>query len=618
LFSKTNILKKAWIAIIAAMLIFAASAALANRVQVMVPGTPVYGTQGAQGHIQTTTFPDATNITFNGTTEEWEAMDSIDQRQVLDDCNRAAGGGCIVWEERPNGSGQYLTDDIERGSYAETLFRYAMGTEGNTCISCDLLAYFMVGMTKFSESVFTYFLGFFKVVVPVMVAIWIGYRVAKLAVAGGEDGREFIKSIVQKLSLFVMVWLITTATLGGQHPGQASTNERAFLWETVGPTYLYYAFKLSGEIRNQSIAAASSSSSRMGDLGRDGATPFNCTAPQTSTGPITDMISGVSVNYIQQAMEIGCVTERTHMIGIASGVAIMFTSYNGAASDSGVQSFSSWLIFGLVKVFCGAMLMAVFIMSCVWLVFLTLDVVTRGLVTAAFAPVIMGLFLWKPTRDIAVNAIKGMGGAMITAIAITIVSVLAYFLIVNTVDVYNALVPLLQSTYPDMTIDRLDGDRNSQFARFISRIQESDRTRPAIPMNLSTPYFFYMCLSGIAIFSLGKKIVAMLSGLVGAQGFSAFADNALSMGRTGAIGGMAGAGIGLVALKTTGGLLAGPAGFLGKAAGGAAVGGVAAGGNMLQNMMSPGKNPFSAISNVRRGAEATMNGAMDDTSSTDQ
>jgi hypothetical protein len=289
------------------------SMAQADTVRVMVPGNPVTEYSGSALINISTTFPEATNVTFNGTAEEWEALDSVDQRRMLDACNQAAGGGCVVYEDRgAYAGGQYITEDIERGSYAETLLRYAMGAQNNSCISCDLLAYFMVGMTKFSEAVFLYFLGFFKLVVPVMMAIWLGYRVAKLAIAGGEDGREFIKSIIQKLTLFTIVWMITTATLGGTHPGGASTNERSFLWETTGPTYLYYAFKISGEIRNQSIAAASSSSSRMGDVGRDGATPFNCTAAQSSTGPIADMIDGAAVAYIQQAMEIGCVTERTH------------------------------------------------------------------------------------------------------------------------------------------------------------------------------------------------------------------------------------------------------------------------------------------------------------------
>jgi hypothetical protein len=287
---------------------------------------------------------------------------------------------------------------------------------------------------------------------------------------------------------------------------------------------------------------------------------------------------------MQAAMEVGCVTERIHMIGISSGIAMIYSATNGQSTQDGnfTTRAAKSLLLGLVKIGAGTMMLTVFVLSAVWLIFLILDIVVRGMITAAFSPLLALLYLWQPTRSIASGAIRGLGGALVTAVAISIVTILAYFLLTQVVDIYNALQPMMAAAATDAEaelIQKIDPDtRANEFAEFIKRIQESDPEKLRIPMDLSTPYFYYMCLAGVTIFSLGKKIIAMLEGMVGAQGFSAMADNAMSMTRTAAGFGMAATGIGAIAAKTLGG---------------AGVGGLGMAAGALKQGLGGGKNPMA-------------------------
>lgn len=455
-----------------------------------------------------------------------------------------------------------IEDDIEsRDSTAVFLFDVASGeVEGVSCLSCDFIGFFMIALADFSKSVYAYFLTAFKMMTPIAVAIWLGYRVSKLAVMGGEDGKAFVYQVFAKLALFALIWMMVTA----QGTTTSAQQSKWWFWNTTGPSYLSFAFKLSGDIRDTVIKA--------NDLGvKKNEVPLNCGSVATS------VTKGINHNpdllFIYPGMQIACVTERTHMLGMASGVAVMMSSVNGVSMvDDGV---SAMFVAGLVKVGTGALMIAVYGLSAVWLIFLILDVVVRGLLTAAFGPVLATLYLFQPTRGIAVGAIKAMAGAMVTAIALSIVSVLAYFLMTNTIEIYEVLYkPVAERFNNDNIVALTTTGRLAQFREFIGRIQVSDPDVPFIPMDFTTPWLYYMILSGLATFALGKKIISMLEEMIGVRGMSEMANNAMKLTQTGVMAGFGtavlagglvgkagGAMIGPGAALTTGALNAGGAGI---------------------------------------------------------
>jgi hypothetical protein len=487
----------------------------------------------------------------------------------------------------------------EEPTFAEMLLFYAMGGENNSCLSCDVLAYFMIGLSSFSKTIAVYFTTAFSVVAPVMMAIWIGYRVARLMVGGGEDGKAFIMSVVQKFSLFTVIWIVTTTTLGSaMGPGGVINTNRPMLWDWVGPTYLDFAFDLSGSVRNFAISEAASDTGGVSDVGRGGSTPFGCGGVETTGGSLQTIAGTINeMAFMQSAMEVGCVTERIHMVGISSGIAMIYSAANGQTTDDGsfTARAAKAILLGLVKIGAGTMMLTVFVLSAVWLIFLILDIVVRGMITAAFSPVLALLYLWQPTRSIASGAIRGLGGALVTAVAISIVTILAYFLLTQVVDIYNALQPMVAAAATGADAANIqqvtEPTRAREFSTFVARIQETDPEKPYIPMDLSTPYFYYMCLAGITVFSLGKKIIAMLEGMVGSQGFSAMADNAMSMTRTAAGFGMAATGIAAVGARVVAG---GATGGIGMAAGAVKNG---LGGTKNPMAGGGGGGPMDSISN---------------------
>ncbi len=484
--------------------------------------------------------------------------------------------------DNPGEEGTDVGEDTSRKkTYADLLF--AASTTGNSCISCDFLSYFMLSLTAFSGAVYAYLIAGFKLLAPVMIAIWIGYRVSKLMVMGGEDGKQFIYNFIQKMALFFVVWLIATTTLtsGNRNVG---IEETPFMWRTLGPTYLEASFGLSTDLRDAAMQSANSTSlsSQQGDP------TMGCADATTSVPDLRSDLAMPAAAFIPGATQIGCFTERVHMIGMASGLAVVYTAFTGAGMPDAkwLERIAVGVVFGAVKVAAGLFMMTVFAISAVWLIFLILDVVTRGLITAAFSPVLALMFLFQPTRGFAVKAIKALGGAVFTAVALSLVSVLGYFLITNTILVYNSVLPSVQSSYEGFQVLPIPvGDQNGsmtllqRYGEFIRRIQEtSPQDNPYVPMDFSSPWFWYLCMSGVAIFALGKKLIAMLEGIVDYQGASAFADNALKVTGAAAKAGVAGGGLALLAGQGTAKMTAGPALGLGAAGLGAAgLGGTALG-----------------------------------------
>lgn len=412
-------------------------------------------------------------------------------------------------------------DDEDEGGSEKTaakaswLYAVAMGEEKpGFCLTCDFIVYFMAGIANFSQSLFDVLAGAFPMLVSAMIAIWIGYRAAKLMTVGGEDGVSFIKEMVMKLSLFAVVFLLVT---GGTD---------RWLWRMAGPEYMGYALTLAGDVRDGALDA----SNITGVHGDEGAIPFRCTDVRTSAeGAAPD---GGSLDFVTSGMKLTCVTERSHMVGIATGIAIIGTAFSkeDAGGKSGVAAAVHILFTGIMKFLAGGMMLIIFTLSAIWMIFLLLDIIVEIMLIAAFSPAIATAYLWRPTRGIAVKAIKMLAGSMVTAVALSVITVMAYFLLSNVVQIYNAVYGDVAGYYAGITMTSIaESSRIEGMREFIARTQETNLARPQIPMNFSTPWFYYLCMTGLAIFALGKKMMAMISQVLGVGGQSELANNATAM-----------------------------------------------------------------------------------------
>lgn len=463
---------------------------------------------------------------------------------------------------------EYLEEEEYRkaGGWALRLFDYSMGGPNggnNDCITCSFLGSFMIGLSSFSAAVFEYFQAAFNLLVPILMLIWVGQKTVRLFITGGEDGRSFIYSVLFKLTLFFFVWAFTssgdsTLSVANDKGGSgAETSSAAPSWDLAGPKYLAFAFGITNEIR----AATLVNRGYITDAKTaPTANAFNCDYTTDNLKAYTDINS--LAKFTATALNLSCSTERVHMVGFSSGLAII--------KSSGSQLGFSWTTYPdfIIKLITGVFLLVIFALSAIWFTFLILDVVVRGLITAAFLPLIMGAALFGPTRYIATGAVKSLAGAVMTAVAIGIVSTLAFFLLTNTITVYNNLAEVFETIdgVPLSPIDMgADGERSlsEAFREFLVRIQADSTSDLSIPLDLHTPWFYYIALSGLAIFSLGKKIISMVEGFIGTRESSAMADNAMKLAKTGATMGMQ--------AGTAAALMAPQAGKMGLAATGASI-----------------------------------------------
>lgn len=458
---------------------------------------------------------------------------------------------CTTYTNQPDGArnqtAQYQARATAEGKpNSLIIYDYSMGLAGNgSCLSCDFLSYFMVALTDFSYSTYQVLYDMLIALIPMTLMIWLGYRVVKLMVTGGEDGKGFLMNVVGKTTLFVMIWLIL---LGGSVGSGAGLGNR-YLWGTTGPLFLDYSFKLSNTIRTEAL----NNQSMAGTGGRarlmcDGVTS-NIVTNTPSTGASFDPYV-----FVTPAMRTGCMTERVHFMGVAAGTAIALGSQSYPTSLTDISGWFSFLFTMIVKLVIGFFVIMAFGLSAIWLLFLILDVIVRAMITAAFSPVLIGLFLYQPTRGIATNSLRALIGSAVTATAIGLIGILAYVLVVNTVDVYNATYQNVNPAYERFNMTQIpDGSFQSETPvnglgagpvkdmRELIERAEIGSTDPdvGIPIDLGAPWFWYLVFVGLAIFSLGKKIISMIEGAIGTQGMSAMADRATQLAKTGMVGGAA-------------------------------------------------------------------------------
>lgn len=385
-------------------------------------------------------------------------------------------------------------ESSNRGFDAWGTALYQRSASGAHCYSCRFITYFTIALSNFSEASFEYFLRWFKILVPTIMTVWIGWRVSRLMIRGGESGREAMYNILGKLTLFSLIWLFMTS-------GSASS-----IWTNFGPAWITYSFEVAESVRVSASAVA------------PGAGALSCSAI-----PIDDVVSQVSDNVgslIGAAAKMSCMVERSHLVGISTAMSMLQSAFASFAPIS-----------TLIKINASFFMLAVFGVSLIYFVFLILDIVVHGLIIAAFSPLLMSMALFVPTRQQAINALKNLAGVMATAVGIAAVGLLAVFLMSNVVNVYNDNFATAVVAYnnPGQIVPlQSEGD---PYLEFLVRIQNSGNSGPWIPVEITNPWMYYMIFVGLSIFSLGRKIISMIEGIFGVSGIDAFAQGALRIGR---------------------------------------------------------------------------------------
>jgi len=421
----------------------------------------------------------------------------------------------------------------KRGANALALFYYSMGRTADgtaiaeaTCLSCDFITYFTTAMANFSAAIFIYFQEFFIVLAPLLMAGWIAVRVIRLNMAGGQGGSAFFSDMIRKLALFFFAWIVLFNGFGLMGPalpghGSGTTYFAGAAWHITAPSLLEYSFDLNSDIRSRTAAGLMDVGAGSLDM-----SPFTCTGLDARiSGLVNNKALDPAITSITQT---ACVVERMHALGLSTGVALVTSAwYQIGVSD--------WAILSAVfKSIWGLLLLGVYGLSAVWLVFLLLDVVTTALIVSAFLPLFGMALLFPATKDISMRAMRQFLSVPIVAFALGLTSLLGFFLIMGTVETYQASYALMSATY-NSTLQPIDATGTiPRFAEFIQRIQLDKEDVLSIPADATAPWLHYLVLVGLGIFTLGKKIVSTIQDVFDVSNTTTMADNAKKMAMMGA------------------------------------------------------------------------------------
>ena len=495
-----------------------------------------------------------------------DGLSGIVECRDVDNNGNETGGGSVGGQSPEEEEAQQERARQNRGANALSWFYYSMGMDSqgqvaasSTCITCDFITYFTNAIANFSAAVFIYFQGFFVALAPLLFAGWIAVEAIKISVAGGAGGTQFFTGLMKKSALFFLAWGVLFDGFGMMGPapsgqGAGTTYFAGGAWQIAGPELLEYSFELNNDVRAQTAQG-------LVGAGNTNMAPFQCNGLDAR---VSQLVNNQALDpSIQAITQTACVVERMHSLGIATAIGLLSSAF--------YQSLDSGLAFlgALFKAFFGVVLFAVYGTSAIWLIFLLLDVVTKGLIVAAFLPLFGLAALFRPTRDVATNALMQLIAVPIVALALGITSLLGFYLILGTINVYNATYGMMGIAY-NTTLQPIEaGEMIPAFAEFIRRIQLDTSFQERIPADLLSPWITYMILVGISIFTLGTKIVKMIEGIMEIEGASEMADTAKGMAITGAKFAAGG-----VALAATAGLAAAPMA-------GAMAAGLAGGGKQL-------------------------------------
>ena len=462
------------------------------------------------------------------------------------------------------------------------MFDYSLGISNNgNCFTCTFIQQFIVALSNFSAAMFMYFRAYFVTLMPLIFAIWIGWSTSRVMIAGGGGGGQFFTGFLTKTVLFFMLWTVMMVQgptgQAARNPSQTMTVVDAYTpWSWFGPSALDYGMRLSNEIR--------STSSRNLAVGQDsvsGQVNMNCQGIGNKNPTMN--ANKKAYGFAHQASEMACAIERIHIVGMASGVAMLEAAWTTQEFSMNPLNFFSniaMLFQALVMSVFSLLILVTFTLSMIWFAFLILDVVVKVLIIAAISPILMILALLAPTRGYAVNAIKQTVGGLATVVGLGFIGALAFYLIANTAEVYNATRGFYDANLPALTTK----DTIGALREFLMGLQTDPGRTGHIPMTFTTPWFHYMLLVSLSIYALGKKIISIIEQIIGAGGMAEMANNAQ---RLAVMGG---------ALAVSSAYVGGKVGgwSLGKGAQAATLGAGAAGiagSAALANYMNP--NPFS-------------------------
>lgn len=405
---------------------------------------------------------------------------------------------------------------------------YAMSMNGasSDCHLCDLVGYFAVALMKFSYFVYDILYNYFFSLAPILMAIWIAWHMSILMTKGGAGGYDAIFSVVRKVLLLGFVALVLAPPGGDKH----------FVWNTAGTVPLTMGLGFSRDVRNDLNTAIS------------GAIIPNCTGGASTTRVVPAASSaGLPMAKVRPLLDVitdtACAIERAHIFGVTAGMAILI------APPQGDRSFWAALnpvnfVNATLRIVIGVFVMAVWGISVVWYTFAFVDILFKGLIIAAFVPLLALAYLFQVSRKAAVSAFQMSLGAALQGATLALTMALTVFLVSGTVNVYEA-------TWSEMrTAFNGNGDRGSAFMPRITPGASDSLERfltglagGHIPSDISTPWMIYLIMSSLISLMAGKKMVEILSGVTGlasdrdltfANSFSKGAMGAATIGAMGA------------------------------------------------------------------------------------
>jgi hypothetical protein len=307
--------------------------------------------------------------------------------------------------------------------------------------------------------------------------------------------------------------------------------------------------------------------------------------------------------FVDDLVTTGCIVERVHSLGIASGAATIFGRSFARDGDTdqiftklkGVVKMVSvdHLMSTILRIVTGCLLIYVFALGALRMIFMLLDISLRVFVVASFSPILAVAAIFPGTRKYVWSSMRILLGAFAGSISIAIVNILILILLTQVVVFYNSYAGtgIYNELLPIGAPTSLTG-----YKIFLMRIMGVDvvTANSDIPMLFSSPWLLLLLLIGVTSSATSKKIDQMVQQFVGGDGESPLADKAVQTGTQAIAFGKRGAMLVgttmLSAVPLVGPIASGAANIGGKTLGGA-VGGVG----------SAGSKSLEVISNRLRG-----------------
>jgi hypothetical protein len=429
--------------------------------------------------------------------------------------------------------------------FVVSLLDFSMGVGGGeTCYFCTFSQEFLVAIAAISSAVFDYLRQYFVVLMPMVLAVWMCVRALMFFGSGSEDGFPVLRDYALKGGLFFLLWIVMlpSGVPSSSAPAMTPTSAEA-PWTWAGPEALRWSFQLFGDLREAGISGLT-----VGDSAASDKVGFNCRG--SARGNATLEANPGPMAFAYYSTEAVCTIERTHFMAIAVG----FAMATGGWGNVDLLSFSvlTDLFQALFMSIFGFILVAMACLSLVWFVFHILEVVVKFLFIAAVLPILLLFGFLAKTRSYLFAALRQMVGGVGVLFGLAFSTSLGFYLIANTVSVYNASIPIFD---PSLLPIR-GGDLFADLREFVRRVGLDGSNPMRIPMSLGSPWYIYLLIVMYSNYALGKKITKMIEGITGARALTEMADAAKRMA---AVSGLLAVGGGVVGLKAAGSVAGGTA-----------------------------------------------------------